>query len=208
MNSSPAIAWEDRLTRFALALLVLAVAYGIAAGAVVTMYYDVVPDMGSVGDRLGSPLMVLYLLAVIVSLIHMPLAVRDLRLKLWNQAAIRTMVGIAPLFIFLGAEGLVAHFLFWGPISDTGRYHILHHSLVAGAPLTFVYWLALRRWWRPETFSAASSLSLRSWLIGGIVLVWILTILSILLFGISPKTFAGIGLGGLIGLVFVWRMPR
>ncbi|MEW5986986.1 MAG: hypothetical protein AB1791_10170 [Chloroflexota bacterium] len=51
---SSIITWEDRLTRLSFGFLLLAVAYGIVAGAVVAMYYDVTADMDSVEDRLGS----------------------------------------------------------------------------------------------------------------------------------------------------------
>ena len=40
MTPSSILTWEDRLTRFALALLWLATAYGIVVGATISMYYD------------------------------------------------------------------------------------------------------------------------------------------------------------------------
>lgn len=84
MNPSSIITWEDRLTRLSLTLLVLATAYGIVGGATVSMYYDIVPNMGSLEDNLAPVQLVLYLLAIIVSLSHLPLAVSDVRHKLWT----------------------------------------------------------------------------------------------------------------------------
>ena len=71
-----------------------------------------------------------------------------------GQAAARLLAFFGPLLVVLGAEGLVSHFVFgcavtgWAcPDGDfTIRWHQLHHTLVAGLPLTLLYGLALRRW--------------------------------------------------------------
>ena len=128
MNPSSNIAWEDRLVRLSLALLLLATAYGIVAGASISMYYDVTPNMGSLEDNLASAQIILYLLAVITSLSHLPMAIWDATRKLWRPASMRALVVIGQLIIFLGAEGLILHFLWWAPISETDRFHMLHHS--------------------------------------------------------------------------------
>lgn len=111
MNTSSSLVREDRLTCFSLALLIGATLYGVFAGAIVTMYYDVVPNMGALEDSLGAPLLSLYLLAAFISLTHLPLAVTDIRYSLWKQAFIRMGAFIGPLVVFLGADGLIAHAL-------------------------------------------------------------------------------------------------
>jgi len=145
---------ENRLVRQSLVLLALAVVYGTAAGAVVTMYYEVVPNMGVIDDRLGSVQAVLFVLAAGSGLIHLPRALQQLVNKSWRQAIIQAFLFLGPAFVFVGSDGLVSHLLWWGPISDTNRYHILHHSLFGGVPLTLLYGLALRRWWAPTAAAA------------------------------------------------------
>jgi len=208
MNRSSPVHWGDRLPRLSLALLVAAAAYGLYAGAAVTMYYDITPDMGSVEDRLGAPLLILYLLAVVVGLLQLPLAVSDLRLNGWKRASLRALVILGPLIVFLGAEGLLSHFLWWSPISNTGRHHILHHSLVAGVPLTLGYWLLVRRWQRPAATSAAPAITRRAWLVGGIGAMMLLLPLGILLGTLSP-TVVGVAFAlGLVALLVLWRVGR
>ena len=137
VNTSNSMVWEDRLTRLALVLLLAATAYGIVAGATITMYYDLTPNMGALEDRLSSVQATLYLFAIFVSFFHLPMAFLDIRHNLWRQAAIRAVVLIGPLFIFLGTDGLISHLLWWLPISETDRFHMLHHSTFAGPPC---YW--------------------------------------------------------------------
>ncbi|TAK13528.1 MAG: hypothetical protein EPO32_04785 [Anaerolineae bacterium] len=152
MSESSIYAWEIRLARLSTFCLALAVLYGVVAGAVVTMYYEVEPRVREFQESDFVPFMALAFLAIIASLIHIPLAFLDARHKLWKQAALRLFLTLGTVFIVFGTDGLVAHFLWWGPLSDTGRYHMLHHSLFAGVPLTVGYWLAKRVWWQPETF--------------------------------------------------------
>jgi len=206
MNPSTLLTWEDRLTRLSFALLLGATAYGVFVGATITMYYDTVPNMGTVEDNLGGPQLILYLLAVIVSLSHLPLALSDIKHSLWKQASIRVAAFIGPLIIFLGAEGLIAHFLWWSPLSDTDRFHILHHSLFAGVPLTLGYWLLLRWGWRPATFKAVAAPSLRAWLVSGVVLVWMMMSIGILMGMVSPLLFGVSVIGGLVALPVIWRV--
>ncbi len=206
MNPSSILIWEDRVTRLSLALLLLANAYGIVVGATITMYYDLTPNMGTLEDNLGSIQLILYLFAFIVSLFHLPLAVSDVKHKLWKQASIRAAVLIGPLIIFLGTEGLISHFLWWSPISETDRFHMLHHAVVGGAPLTLGYWLVLHWWWRPATLSAPS-ISRRASLVSGLVFVMVIMVLSIPLAGISPITVGVIAIIGFLALLVLWRLP-
>ena len=198
--------WEDRLTRLSLALLLLATIYGIVAGAVVTMYYDVTPNMGSIEDTLATVQADLYLLAGLISLAHLPIALGDVRGQLWQQAAIRAVVSFGPVMVFLGTDGLVAHSLWWQPISDTDRFHMLHHSVFAGLPLLLGYWLVVRRWWRPATFSSAPALSRRSWLVSGIALLLVIMAVGIMT-GLVPQLIFGVTtIIGLLALPVIWRV--
>lgn len=208
MNTSTLMTWEDRLTRLSLALLLGATAYGVVVGATITMYYDTVPNMGALEDNLGAPQLILYLLAILISLAHLPLVLADARHALWQQAAIRAAACVGPLIIFLGTDGLVAHFLWWSPLSDTDRFHILHHSLFAGVPLTLSYWLLLRWGWRPATFKTIAAPSLRAWLVSVIVLVWMVMGIGTLSGLFSPITFGATLLIGLIALPLLWRMAK
>jgi hypothetical protein len=194
---------EDRITRLAFILLTLGVIYGIAAGAAVTMYYDMTPDMGSREDSLGSIQGILFLLAVLISYAHLPFALFDATHRLWRQAAMRALVFLGPIVVALGTEGLVSHFLWWGPLSNTDRYHILHHNVVAGLPLLLLYWLALRLWWRPDTL-ASPSLSLRVILVSGVALAWVTMGLGMLAGIVTPPIFAAVILIGLIAIPVVW----
>jgi len=183
----------------------LATAYGIVVGATITMYYDLTPNMGALEDKLSSIQLILYLLAIIVSLFHLPLAVSDVKHNLWKQASLRAVVFSGPLIIFLGTEGLISHFLWWLPISETDRFHMLHHAVVAGAPLTLGYWLVLRWWWRPATLSAPS-ISRRASLVSGIVLVMVIMVMSIPLAGLSPIAVGLTAIIGLLALLVIWRV--
>jgi len=166
------MAWEDRLTRFAVIMLALATAYGIVVGAIITMYYDVTPNMGSLEDNLAPLQAILYLIAFISSLAHLPLALLDARNGRWRQAFIRACVTIGPFIIFIGTEGLISHYLWWQPISDTDQFHMLHHSLSTGAPLTLAFWLAVRQWWRPGALISPKPYSSRALvMVGGITLL-------------------------------------
>lgn len=208
MNPSTLLTWEDRLTRLSFALLFGATVYGIVVGAIVTMYYDLTPNMGALEDNLGMPQLILYLLAVLISFIHLPFALLDIQQALWQQAAIRIISGLGPLIIFLGTDGLIAHFLWWSPLSDTDRFHILHHTVFASLPLTFGYGLALRWLWRPATFTppARGSVSLRVWFISGIGVAWFVMGVGLLMGLVSPVILGVSVMGGLVALPIIWRM--
>lgn len=208
MNTSNILILEDRLTRLALALLLGATAYGVFVGATITMYYDTVPNMGVLEDSLGAPQPILYLLAILISLTHLPLALTDVKHSLWKQASIRTAAFIGPLIVFLGTDGLIAHFLWWSPLSDTDRFHLLHHSLFAGVPLTLGYWLLLRWGWRPATFKAIAVPSVRAWLVSGIVLVGMVMSIGVLMGLVSPIIVGATLLIGLMAIPILWRMDK
>ncbi|MBC8334121.1 MAG: hypothetical protein H8E29_02550 [Anaerolineales bacterium] len=206
MNPSNIITWEDRLTRLSLVLLLLATVYGIVAGAVISMYYDIIPNMRSLVDNLAPVQLILYLLAVIVSFSHLPLAVSDARHKLWTQASIRTLLFIGPLMVFLGTEGLISHYLWWFAVSETDRIHMLHHTVFASAPLTLGYWLVVRWWWRPAALSSAQSISPGVWLVSGTVLVMVMMTISTLAGLVSPIIFGVTAIIGLLALLVIWRV--
>lgn len=205
MQANRIMAWEDRLTRLSFGLLSAAVGYGILAGAVIAMYYDVVAGMDALEDDLGSVQGLLYLAAILAGLIHLPLAAADVGSKRWKQAMARLAIFIAPAIVFLGVGGLVSHSLWWLPISDTDRFHILHHTIFAGVPLTLGFWLALRAWWRPEAYTALPIA--RSSLIasgaGGLALLFAL---SVALGGVSPMIVGLFALAA-VGIALLVRRP-
>jgi hypothetical protein len=206
VNASNIIVWEGRLTRLSFALLVAATAYGIVVGAAITMYYDITPNMGALEDRLSSVQATLYLFAIFVSFYHLPMVFLDIKHNLLKQAFVRGAVSIGPLFIFLGTDGLISHLLWWLPISETDRFHMLHHSTFAGAPLILGYWFIVQRWWRPDTFKTVASPSPKTWLVSGILIVWIVMGAGILFGFVSPILFGGVTVIGLITIPFAWRM--
>lgn len=199
------IAWEDRLTRLASTLLLGATAYGLVVGAITSMYYDVAPGMGALEDRLGYPQPILYLLAVLVSVVHLPPALSDIQHRRWRQARIRMAVCIGPLIVFLGTEGLLSHRMWWLPISDTDRFHLLHHSLVAGAPLSLVYWMLCREWWRPASFEPAAAVSPWAWLLGATFVVLIATGVGVVAGMVSPLIVGVVALVALLAMAIAWR---
>ncbi|HJS29751.1 MAG TPA: hypothetical protein VJ768_09025 [Anaerolineales bacterium] len=205
--TSNRILWENRLTRLAFVLLALGVVYGIVAGAAVTMYYDLTPDMGRREDSLGSVQQILFLLAVLIGFTHLPFAVWDLMHGLWRQASMRALVIFGPIVVFLGTEGLISHYLWWGPISDTDRYHLLHHTVIAGLPLLLCYWLALRFWWQPEAILAGPSPSRRILLVSGLALIWIAMAFGIVAGMVTPPAFVAAIILGLIAIPVIWLMP-
>ncbi len=167
MSIATTVTWSDRLTRLSFVLILLATTLGIVIGAAISMYYDIAPTLMSL-DQIPF---VLYVVAVIVSLPHLLLAAWDLTHGQWNQAAMRGLGVIGPVVVFGGTEGLLSHFLWWEPISQTGRFHLLHHALSAGVPLTLGYWLLLRWWWRPAMIRTGPAVSSRVWLVHMIWLV-------------------------------------
>jgi len=205
MKPSSVIIWEDRLTRLSYNLTLLAAAFGIAAGSAVTMYYDLTPNMGSLEDVLYSITLVLYLLGVLVALPHLLLAALDIKIKLWKQAFVRALLFISPVIVFMGAEGLISHFLWWAPISDTDRFHLLHHSVVAGAPLALLYGLVLRAWWRPASLTPSAVPSRRFWLVSGYALLLLVMAFGITIGAISPIIFIGTTIIGIMALLALWR---
>lgn len=205
LMTMPRIAWVDRLTRLALTLMIGAVAYGVVAGAVVAMYYDVVADMGAMEDTLTPPQSLLFLLAALVSLVQLPPALAYISQKRWRQALIRLALCFGPLFIFLGTDGLIAHLLWWQPISDTDRFHLLHHTVFAGIPLTLGYGLLLHHWWRPADFASAEAPSRRAWMASVFVLVVIVGLIGMVTGLLPPPIIGAVALIGLVALAIAWR---
>lgn len=200
------LTWENRLTWLALMLLVGATVYGVFVGAIVTLYYEWVPNMGAVDDTLGSVLFIPYLLASLISLVHLPLALADARYALWKQAALRLVAGLGPVSVFLGTDGLISHWLWWSPLSDTDRYHLLHHSLFAGVPLTLGYGVVLGWGWRPAAFKPTAAPSRRVWLVSGVMLLWLMMGLGIFTGLVTPRLAGLAVLLGLFAVILLWRM--
>ncbi len=185
MRLPPAVNWADRLVRISLALLLLAVGFGLVVGAAIAMYYDLTPTMGVWEDTLTSLQLSLYLLSIMVSLPHLLLGLWDGWHGLRKQALCRVLLFVGPLFVFLGTEGVVSHFLWWEPISHTDRFHLLHHTLVAGVPLAGLYWLSVRRWWYPSRLESTPSFSRRFRLISRLILSLLVVVVGVIT-GFSP----------------------
>lgn len=205
MPAASISSWEYRTAYGSFVFLLLAIVYGIGAGAAVAMYYDVVAGMDALEDTLTSVQFMLFLTAVLLSFFHLPRLMVDLKSKLWKQALVRGMVLAGPLMIYLGTEGLLSHWLWWGPISDTDRFHMLHHTVTAGTPLTLGYRLGLRRWWHPATFAAASPLSLRAWLATGTAVIVVAVVVGLLTGVVTPWVCGLTGSLGFVVMLFLWR---
>jgi hypothetical protein len=201
MNPATVVSWEGRLTRLTALLLGLAVLYGVVAGTVVTMYYDLTPDMGTIEDSLAFPQFLIFLLAIILGLTHLPLVVADLTRGRSLPAAIRTLIVIGPILVFLGTDGLLAHLLWWQPISDTDHFHILHHSVFAGIPLALGFWLLARAVWRPDLLGETPALSWRFLLASGIALLMIVAPVGALMGSAPPIAVGAVEILGLLGLM-------
>ncbi len=208
MQPSSVVTWEDRLTRFSFALLLLAIVYGVFVGAMITMYYDIVPDMGSLEDDLGAIPLLLFFVAVLVGLSHLLFVAHDIKHKLWKQASMRLLVSFGPLLIFLGTEGFVAHLVWWDPISETDRFHMLHHNLLTGVPLLLAYWLLLRWWWRPASLSGQLEFSRGIWLAGATVFALIIMALGITFGLVPPIVFAVTAAIALLVTLAWWAIGR
>jgi hypothetical protein len=172
-----------QLARITFVLMVLAIGYGLFAGAYVTMYYQVVPNMPIREDSLSSLLTLLYLVILPLSLPHFFLSLWDGRHRLWLQGAGRLLAFAGPLIVILGSEGLVSHSLYWQPISDTDQFHLLHHTVTAGLPLTLLYGLALKRWW-PADLKPTPPPSKTFLILVGVMTLMFLLALTVLIGGI------------------------
>ncbi|MGH2620942.1 MAG: hypothetical protein ACRDHG_10295 [Anaerolineales bacterium] len=207
MKPPTSIAGRDRFVWVPVGLLLLASAFGIIAGAAISMYYDVVPAMGSYADTLSSIQAALYFLAVVPSLSYLPMTLMAATSRQWRQAYLLAIAGLAPLIIFLASAGLLSHYLWWGPISDTGRFHMLHHTLVAAIPLSLLYWLFLRSSWRPHLLATVPSPS-RTALVATAAILLVLVIgAGTLMFGLASATLLAIAaVIGVVVFMFSRRM--
>jgi len=194
---------RDRFVWLPASLLLVAVVVGIIAGASITMYYDVVPRMGSYEDTLSSVQAAVYALAVVLSFSYLPLALMAGKARQWKQTSLLTIAAIAPFAIFLASEGLLSHYLWWAPISDTDRFHMLHHTVVAAIPLSVIYFLFLRSRWRPHQLTMVPSPSPMVLLATAIGLSFIVIAVGTTLIGLQPAALLVIA-ALIIGLVFVF----
>jgi hypothetical protein len=199
---------ETRLTRFVALLLLAAGVYGVYAGAHVTLYYNLVPNMPAREDSLGTPVGLAYLAAIVLSLAHLPLAAWDLKHRRGRAAAMRVFAFVGPVIVAVGAEGVISHALWWSALSDTDRYHLLHHALVAGWPLAAGYALALRWAWQPAALTAPAHVSLRAVaasVSGGCMVI---LPLGILMGFPSPPVIAILEISGAVALLALWLTRR
>jgi hypothetical protein len=202
------LTWETRLTRFIAVVLVAAAIYGVMAGAHVTMYYNFVPSMDAREDTLYNVMGMTFMAAIVLSLAHLPLAAWDLKGGRWRAAAMRAFAFVGPVIVGLGAEGLISHFLWWGGISDTDRYHLLHHSVTTALPLSVLYALVIRRAWQPAALSAPANVPVRAVLAAVIGCVMVLLPVGILIGFPSLPTIAVLEALGAVSLLGLWFTRR
>ena len=116
-----------------------------------------------------------------------------------SRLSLSTLIS-GPLVLFLGTEGLISHYLWWGPISDNDRFHMLHHSLVAGVPLTAAGGLLLSDWWRPAKLLNQPSLPKSAWLVSGAVLLLVAMVVGIFAGVVSLFALGALALVGIVRL--------
>jgi hypothetical protein len=101
------------------------------------------------------------------------------------------VIVIGPILVFLGTDGLLAHLLWWEPLSGTDRFHILHHSVFAGIPLALGFWLLARVVWRPALLDGNPALSWSFLLVSGVGLLMIVAPIGIVT-GLLPLEVVGV----------------
>ena len=158
----------DRLARYAWRILLLALGFGLVAGAAVT----ILGRPGTEEFLLHIQIQAIgFFLALALSLPSLLAGLWDLARGRWGAGARRLLAFAGPVLVVLGNE-IGSHLLVpcgvtrslgwgtpdWGPspcgaMAPTAlgyevfeRIHQLHHTLLAGVPLAALYWLALRRW--------------------------------------------------------------
>ena len=145
--------WADRLARLAWLALVALIAFGLLAGSIIAAIHR--PEVDWTVYNVPYMLQNLgYLLVLLLSLPSLAIGGWQLLRGRRAQGGGRLLAFFGPLLVILGSEGLVSHLVVncavtgWacGDGDFTVRWHQLHHTLVAGLPLTALYWLALRRW--------------------------------------------------------------
>jgi len=193
---------RDRFVWLPASLLLVAVAFGVIAGASISMYYDFVPRMDSYEDTLSSVQSAVYALAVVLSFSYLPLALMAAKARQWKQTSLLTIAAIAPFAILLASGGLLSHYLWWAPISDTGRFHMLHHTVVAAIPLSVIYFLFLRSRWRPNQLTTVPSPSPMVLLLAAIGLSFVVIAVGTTLIGLQPASLLPIA-ALITGVVFV-----
>jgi hypothetical protein len=115
--------WANAPAHMARNLLLAMAAYGVAAGAIISMYWNL-PALVSMQGVLGTILGVGYLVVVLLGLPNIGLGGWYCLRGAWAQGITRLLLFFVPLIILLGAEGLIAHVLWWSPISHTGQFHM------------------------------------------------------------------------------------
>jgi hypothetical protein len=158
--------------------------------------------MGSY-DTLSNVQATFYVLAVVLSFSYLPLAFSAAKVRRWKQTSLLATAVFAPFAISLASEGLLSHYLWWGPISDTGRFHMLHHTVVAALPLSAIYFLFLLTRWRAHQLAEVPPPSRTVLFVTAIGLAFIVLAVGTTLVGLQPIPLLGIA-AVIIGVVFVF----
>ncbi len=143
--------WAGRLARFAFLFLVVTIIFGLIAGVVVAIAWrpDVHWTVWNLPYQFQSTA---FLLVLVLSLPSLLVGTWDCVLGRWGEGASRLLAFVGLFIVIFGTE-VGSHLLILcdsipGLCKDGDIYvrtHQLHHTLVAGMPLTLLYWFALRR---------------------------------------------------------------
>jgi hypothetical protein len=142
--------------RAALVWLLMLTTYSLVAGAIIAMYWDVVPSMDALEDALGRMHGTGALLVLIMCIPNLLIGAAQTAQGQRSQGLTRIALSAGVLFILIAAEGLIAHALWWSPISDTGQFHMLHHTLTTALPLSLAYALLYWRFAAPRLADAGA----------------------------------------------------
>jgi hypothetical protein len=148
----------DRLASISLIILIANVTFGIIMGTISVLTWNDPPWTVTSWRNLTFIFATfMYLTAIILTLPSLILGIVEHIRGQWSPRAIRWLTFVGALLVPLGFEGL-SHWAFdcnvtpwacryepdWG-FTIYGKWHLLHHSLVAILPLV-LYWLALGKW--------------------------------------------------------------
>lgn len=135
--SSAWIDWAMTLARIALVLLMVTVAYGVVAGALIAVFFQHEASF-EVYNRFyqlqGLMMLLIWLCGSPCLLIGVWYGLR----RQWPQARFWLGLFFGPVLVFIVGEGLTPHLEI--------RWHQFVHTFFGLLPLAVLYYFALRRW--------------------------------------------------------------